>query len=1283
MAADERDQTVKAEDETFAAIFVRASEGWQSRARQSSYGLPVALGETLVDGRLKLCRRIGAGGMGVVYEVYDERRRGNVALKTLSRLDSGGVYRLKNEFRSLAGVSHPNLCRLHELFSDRGQWFFTMELVEGVPFDLWVRPNDSVDEGRLREALAQLIDGICAIHAAGKLHRDLKPSNVLVAPDGRVVVLDFGLAVDPDFGGVGQTLLELSVSGTPAYMAPEQAAGAAASTASDFYALGVMLFEVLTGELPFGGRAGEMLASKQLKRAPAPSSLSSGLPSDLVALCEGLLAREQAERPGADALIAKLGHGSQHARRSASSRTGASAVRTHGAGTAPPASQTMLLGRDAELAALREAYAAMSGETAVVMFISGESGMGKSTLISAFLDELRSANQAVVLAGRCYERENVPFKGFDALVDDLSRHLRRLSREHATAVLPREVFALARVFPVLGRVPVVAEAPAKAIDDPQDLRRRAFEAFGEMLRRMRDRKPLCIHIDDLQWADLDSVHFMRALLVDREPAPALFLLSHRSEGAAQNELLSEIVEVAQANSILRVNSLLVGPLSTDAALSLAQRSLPPDVLDRDALSRVIAREAGGSPFFVAELAGYALRSGGELTGLSLSAVLTAHLAALSAPARALLEVTAVAGQPLPAELLLGAASASHDALDELRAMRLVRAGGAEKGSTLECYHDRIRETVAHGLDDGARSRCYRALADGLLVQPGADPELLATCLECSGQAALAAHYAALAAARAELGMAFDRAASLYRKALALAPAGDPEQHTRSVALAEALANAGRGREAADAFLLAAARKHGPDRIDLRRRAADQLLTCGYVAEGKAALAQVCADVGVPLPRDGRAALLSLAFTQARIRMQSELDPQRLRPKALSALERVRLEVAWSATNSLVAHDAVTAAAMCDRHYLLAREAADPYHLALALNYRAFYATAFAPHDEARIAELYALAERFAAPLARADLAGRIALHQGSGREYGRSIDVKTARERLLRSRELLRGCRGVRYEVDATNVFLVMDPSEDLAHEARIAAQLAEEAFSLGRVWCAAMVVGHSSLQRLAAGDLAGLLRHFGRAEREWQAVPELQWVDISLLYAAADLGHYRGEPEPALAAAEALWLRYEHSPLRRARAARARLHGLRGLLALSTARRPAGAQRRRELLALAAADSGAIERLSSTKHSTMACKLKLGLALAQNDRREAERLLRAFLEAASPQLTSGLARPCAHRRLGQLLGGDQGAALIGAAEADLRARGVADLERVCELVLPGCRLGAVPRLTSPVGKAC
>jgi predicted ATPase len=144
--------------------------------------------------------------------------------------------------------------------------------------------------------------------------------------------------------------------------------------------------------------------------------------------------------------------------------------------------------------------------------------MGKSALVAHFLDDLRADGAAAVLAGRCYERESVPFKAFDSIVDDLSRFLRRLRREEAAELMPREVYALARLFPVLDRVESVAAAPKKDVPDVQELQQRAFAAFGELLGRVRDRRPLVLFIDDLQWACRDSTVFMVYLLTMRRPA---------------------------------------------------------------------------------------------------------------------------------------------------------------------------------------------------------------------------------------------------------------------------------------------------------------------------------------------------------------------------------------------------------------------------------------------------------------------------------------------------------------------------------------------------------------------------------------------------------------------------------------------------------------------------------------------------------------------------------------------------------------------------------------------
>jgi len=190
-------------------------------------------------------------------------------------------------------------------------------------------------EARLRAALKQLVDGVLALHAAGILHRDLKPFNVLVARDGHVVILDFGLAA---------TTTDLAPSsqdgrfGTPAYMSPEQARGGALTMASDWYAIGVMLYEALTGQLPFSGAAADMLHAR-LNRTPRdPRTIRADLPEDLADLAMALLDRNPTARP----------NGLQVAQRVGLAPTAASSPRHVLGGT--------FVGRAAQLSALREAF---------------------------------------------------------------------------------------------------------------------------------------------------------------------------------------------------------------------------------------------------------------------------------------------------------------------------------------------------------------------------------------------------------------------------------------------------------------------------------------------------------------------------------------------------------------------------------------------------------------------------------------------------------------------------------------------------------------------------------------------------------------------------------------------------------------------------------------------------------------------------------------------------------------------------------------------------------------
>ncbi|MFI5454982.1 MAG: serine/threonine-protein kinase PknK [Isosphaerales bacterium] len=558
---------------------------------------------------------LGRGGMGVVYRAFDEKRGLAVALKTLKRADSTAILRFKQEFRALADVSHPNLVALHELTADGPTWFFTMELVEGVDFLSFVRsgtgrpapvPEMTEDLGppcpsllgtsrsaedaigdtepfdpkrgrvgthaqphrgfslspavlaRLRIALLQMAEGIAVVHEAGKLHRDLKPSNVLVTRQGRLVILDFGLAADLGASGLHQSLVPY-VLGSSAYMAPEQAAGLPVSPASDWYSLGSMLYEVLTGHTPFLGRPHEVLMDKQRFEPPAPSELVSGVPDDLNALCVDLLRRDPEARPTCRELLRRLG-----------SRTFEPDLPIP---LQPSGHQLAhLVGRGRELESLDAAFADVGRGRTVALYIHGPSGVGKTTLVRRFLDDLIGRDQAIVVAGRCYEQESVPYKALDSVVDALSHYLKRLPLLEAQALLPRDIGSLVRVFPTLEEAEAVATAPrlTALVPDPQELRRRAFRALRELLARLGDRRPLVLAIDDLQWGDSDSAVLLSELL--RPPAaPRLLLLGcYRSDDAATSPLLRALLEVHEGGgpSVDR-RMLALGTLEPADALGLA------------------------------------------------------------------------------------------------------------------------------------------------------------------------------------------------------------------------------------------------------------------------------------------------------------------------------------------------------------------------------------------------------------------------------------------------------------------------------------------------------------------------------------------------------------------------------------------------------------------------------------------------------------------------------------------------------------------------------------------
>src|SRR5438094_516729 len=258
------------------------------------------IGQTI--SHYRILEQIGAGGMGVVYRAHDERLDRDVALKVLSPELAGDkefLARFRREARTLSKLNHPNIATVHDFDTEHGTSFLVLEFVQGTSF------IDKVRSGPLpeKEVLllgVQLLDGLRAAHAEGIIHRDLKPGNLRETLDGRVKILDFGLArtLQSELD-VTQSLATTGVVGTLPYMAPEQLRGEHADVRTDIYSIGVVLYELATGSRPFPETFGPRLIDSILHRIP-PSvrEINSQISPELEFVIRKALEKESQRRYG-------------------------------------------------------------------------------------------------------------------------------------------------------------------------------------------------------------------------------------------------------------------------------------------------------------------------------------------------------------------------------------------------------------------------------------------------------------------------------------------------------------------------------------------------------------------------------------------------------------------------------------------------------------------------------------------------------------------------------------------------------------------------------------------------------------------------------------------------------------------------------------------------------------------------------------------------------------------------------------------------------------------------
>ena len=1231
--------------------------------------------------------------MGVVYEAHDRQTDRIVALKTLTRAEPSHIYRFKREFRTLADVSHPNLVTLYELMSEGDDWFFTMELVKGVTFINYVRPdtlgnpaadgdntlpvpratlkssdseadteifdsshvsleeeqrpadrddslmaaNFLLDADRLRAALRQLAEGVERLHELNKLHRDIKPSNVLVTDDGRVVILDFGLVED-----INPELHETLLAGTPDYMSPEQGAQTAISTASDWYSVGVILYQALTGRLPFRGKFFEVMLRKQTRDPIQPREINPNVPRDLNELCMKLLRRDPDKRPSGREILRALG-----VRRLASN---------------PPSSETSFIGRERQIAGLHDAFRATREGKTVAVYVHGNSGMGKSTLVRIFLEQLKVLSRnAIVLQGRCYQRESVPYKALDGVVDSLSKHLASLRRAKAEGLMPRNRAALARVFPVMLQVDAVFDARSAQPEtiDLFTLRRQAFGALRELLTNVARQKPLVIHIDDLQWADTDSTFLLEDLLRPPDAPPLLLVASFRSEDIEEQPFLKQFLLQTGSEDC---RELFVGPLDAGQAKDLTKALFAAANLPGEPFIEAIVHEAAGSPFLLEQLTHYGMMNDRAATaGISLTKMLEERMEQLPAGARELLNVLAVARRPVDETVALSAAGISGDSqqlLPRLRAAQFIRSSGSQYG--VEIYHDRIGETIGLLLDEGERKHIHRRLAQAIEARGLDDPESLYEDYLGAGETDRAALHAEAAARKAASALAFDRAALYFRRAIELNP-DNPNLQELKIGLGDALADAGRPAEAAREFLAAANTTNSRRALELRQRAGAQLLMGGHIEEGLEVFRAVLESVGFRLAKGPRRALLSLVRRRLLIALRGLSFHERTIDEIPEA-DLLRIDICWAVAAGLGVVDLIRGADFQSLHLLLALRAGEISRVARAMAFEVSQVAARGGGAaQERVRKLIEKTEALAARAGNAHAKGLAIWARGlSSYLMG---DWKAAADYCERAAEILRDqCTGVTWELTIANRFMLTSLlyQGDIIEISRRVPQLLSAALEQGNLFAATDLRTRLNVIWLAADDPTRARDEVISAMSTWPR-KGFHLQHYSSLVALAQIEMYTGDYEVAWRHIEGQIKALEKSMLLRIQGLRIDSLHLRARLALAGAM---GNQREHHLR-LAEKLAQKIEGEEMAYAYPFATLVRAGIIHQSGNQAGAI----ALLEKASSDFDAVRMRlyaVAARRRLGELVGGDRGRQLIAQTEEWMKKQQIKNPARMMNLLAPG-----------------
>ncbi|MGE5140049.1 MAG: protein kinase domain-containing protein [Rudaea sp.] len=741
----------------------------------------------LLLGRYQIEEEIGRGGMGTICRAHDTLLDRDVAVKLLNEkgLGTAGRARLLNEARAVAQLNHPNIVAVYDAGEADGSTFVVMELVHGD--SLQEKPPKEIAE--IVTIAQQVCAALAHAHAHGIVHRDLKLENVLITPDGVAKLADFGLARSV----ASRLTTEGGIVGTVFYLAPELALGQPFDGRADLYALGVMLYELTTGRLPFTAEDPLAIISQHLY-APVvpPRAHNASIPPGLEAVILQLMAKKPEDRPASAAEVRE---------------------RLEHLDSAPlPAEAPSLLdriargrfvGREREMAEAELRWQRARAGEGQVLLVSGEPGIGKTRFVRELLIKARVSGGRA-LTGECYAEGSAPY----AAIAQMLREAFDDSSLGDLALAPSTLVDLIAIAPDLSaRFPGLPPNPAL---DPQSEQLRVFESAVAWCAALAARAPLLLFIDDAHWADGATLALLRHIARRTRKLPVLIVATYREVELDEARPWNQVqLDLNRQRLAIRLKLGRLSQAETGELLkAMLQEEVTPDFL------KAIYRETEGNPFFAEEVC-KTLVEEGKLAfengcwcqpGLedleipqSVRLAIQARVGILPAEAQETLRLAAVLGREFDFDTLARSSELGEEelitALEAAQRAQLVEEiRGRNSHVTFAFSHALIRLTLLETVGGLRRKRMHRRAAAATAAVHPTDFEAIARHFREAGETEQARVYYARAGDRALSIYAYGEAEHAFRLALELGGAEAERMHLLT-GLGDSLSPRGRLEEA--------------------------------------------------------------------------------------------------------------------------------------------------------------------------------------------------------------------------------------------------------------------------------------------------------------------------------------------------------------------------------------------------------------------------------------------------------------------------------------------------------